>query len=658
MYIIGINGGPNHLDTVLLDSILPGQLTDASVALLKDGDVVFALEEERTTRIKHTNLFPKTAMRQCLEANKLDYKDIDYVAFATSKETLESFAPAFIKGPIPNDVALVIARDIFKAHTGYELELGQIKLYDHHYCHALSTFCKSGFDKSLVVTLDGSGNGLSGTVYVGKGNQLERLKHFPIDKSFGLLYLEVTKFLGMKLFDEYKIMGLAPYGDATIYSKLFESFYTLLPDGEFEIHFNKLSLLETVCPKRSKKDPITQEHKNIAAALQAALERIVFHIIAPLQVQTKLKKLCMAGGVALNCKMGGELLYSDLFDEIFVFPAAGDNGLSTGAAFACHLETQNSFVNNKITTTSLGEQFNAEDIQRELQKWEGFVDISRSDQIFEDTVDLLANGEVVGWFRGREEYGPRALGNRSIVADPRLVENKERINAIIKMREGFRPFAPAILEEHIDEYFETPSNGQKEFPFMTFILNAREKYRNVLNAVVHVDGSARVQTVSKKRGNFWDLINAFYKRTGTPVLLNTSLNNNFEPIVHSPENLMGFLLTSNVDYVVIEDYIVHKKVLNSETPVYANPELFAHMALSDADTNTGNYFLYNTYLCERTEISQTLWNVLKQQRIVDFSQRTPLLEEVINIWRKRLIQVRPQKTPASKTEEQIEAFNQ
>ncbi len=655
MNIIGINGGPNHLDAVLLDSILPGQLTDASVALLKDGEVVFALEEERTTRIKHTNFFPKTAMQQCLKSNKLDYSDIDYVAFATSKETLESFAPAFIKGAMPNDVALVIARDIFKAHTGYELSLSQIKLYDHHYCHALSTFCKSGFDKSLVVTLDGSGNGLSGTVYIGEGNKLERLKHFPIQKSLGFLYLEVTKFLGMKLFDEYKIMGLAPYGDATVYSKLFESFYTLLPDGEFEIHFDKLSLLETVCPKREKKDPITQEHKNIAAALQAALERIVFHIIAPLQEQTKLKKLCMAGGVALNCKMGGELLYSDLFDEIFVFPAAGDNGLSTGAAFACYLETENNFVNNKIATTSLGEHFAAEDIQRELQKWEGFVDISKSDQIYEDTADLLANGEVVGWFRGREEYGPRALGNRSIVADPRPAENKERINAIIKMREGFRPFAPAILEEHIEEYFETPSNGQKEFPFMTFILSAREKYRKVLNAVVHVDGSARVQTVPKdNRGNFWDLINAFYKRTGTPVLLNTSLNNNFEPIVHSPENLMGFLLTSNVDYVVIEDYIVHKKVLNSDNPVYAKPALCDHMALS----NSGTHFLYNTYLSEKTEISQALWNVLKEQQIVDFSQRTSLREEVINIWRQRLIQVRPQKTPVSKTEKQIEAFNQ
>ncbi|WP_340202266.1 carbamoyltransferase [Ascidiimonas sp. W6] len=651
MNIIGINGGPNHLNTVMLESILPGQLTDSSVALLKDGDVIFALEEERTTRIKHTNYFPKTAIEQCLIYNNLDYKDIDYVAFATSKETLESFAPAFIKGPLPANVALVIAKNIFKEHTGYELELSQIKLYDHHYCHALSTFCKSGFDKSLVVTLDGSGNGLSGTVYVGEGNELERLKHFPIEKSLGFLYLEVTKFLGMKLFDEYKIMGLAPYGDSTVYSKLFESFYTLLPDGEFAVHFNKLSLLQTICPKRNKKDPITKEHKDIAAALQAALERIVFHIIAPLQQQTKLKKLCMAGGVALNCKMGGELLHAGLFEEIFVFPAAGDNGLSSGAAFACYLETGNEFVNSKIASTSLGKHFNSKEIERELQKWNGFVDLSKSDQIYEDAADLLASGEVLGWFRGREEYGPRALGNRSIVADPRPADNKERINAIIKMREGFRPFAPAILEEHFEEYFETPANGQKEFPFMTFILKAQEKYRNVLNAVVHVDGSARVQTVPKNANkDFWNLINAFYERTGTPVLLNTSLNNNFEPIVHSPENIMGFLLTSNVNYVIIEDYIVHKKVLNGDHAIYARPELCAHISLSTREAVANKHFLYNTYLSEETEISEKLWNVLNEQLVVNFSQSTPLLDEIIDIWRQRLIKVQPQKVLAHKTE--------
>lgn len=581
MNIIGINGGPNHINTILLDEILPGQLTDSSVVLLKDGKLVFALEEERTTRIKHTNYFPKTAMKLCLERTGISYEDIDYFAFATSLSTMESFAPKFMKKPLPKHAGLLVVRDIIRRHTNFEIGLDKIKLYDHHYCHALSTFCQSGFKESLVVTLDGSGNGLSGTVYKGKENKLQLLKRFPIQKSLGFFYLEITKFLGMKLFDEYKIMGLAPYGDPTIYSELFESFYTLLPNGEFEVHFDKLYLLQTICPKREKNIPLNQTHKNIAAALQLSLERIIFHIVTPVQRQTNLNKMCLAGGVALNCKMGGELLYSNLFEEVFVFPAAGDNGLSTGAAFACYLEEGNNFTNKKIETVSLGLDFSTEEVENELDKWKGFIEFRKSNQIYEDTVDLLASGEVVGWFRGKEEYGPRALGNRSIVVDPRPAENKERINSIIKMREDFRPFAPAILEENLKEYFKIPANGQKYFPFMTFILNVKQKYKYILNAVIHVDGSARVQTVSKStNSSFWKLINSFYKRTNTPVLLNTSFNNNYEPIVHTPFNAITLLLTSNMDYVVIEDHIIQKKMLNSAHPVYARISLCDHITLS------------------------------------------------------------------------------
>ena len=363
MTILGINGGPNHIDNEFLEELVHGQSHDSSVALLKDSNLVFALEEERTTRIKHTNYFPKTAIEKCMTYNKVDFKDIDYFAFPISLNALESYAKEFIPEPLPPNAGLLVLKEIFRSHTNYELDLNRVRLYDHHYCHAVSAFCQSGFNKSLVVTLDGAGNGLSGTIYKGEDNKLELLKEFPIEESLGHFYLEVTEFLGMKIFDEYKVMGLASYGDAEKHIKLFESFYTLLPNGDYKINFDDLYLLQTICPKREKNDSFDQNHKNIAAALQATLEKIVFHIVSEVQKSTGLQKICLAGGVALNCKMESELLYSKLFEEVFVFPAAGDNGLSAGAAIACHLEVENTFINNRINSVSLGLDFSNEEIE-------------------------------------------------------------------------------------------------------------------------------------------------------------------------------------------------------------------------------------------------------------------------------------------------------
>ena len=642
MNILGINGGPNHINNEFLKEIFHGQHHDSSVAFLKDGDLKFAIEEERVTRIKHTNYFPKLAIEKCLSYNKLGYEDIDYFAFPISLHTLESYAKDFMDEPLPPNSGLFILKEIFKRHTNHELDLNKVKLYDHHYCHAISAFCQSGFNKSLVVTLDGAGNGLSGTIYKGENNKLTLLKDFPIKKSLGYFYLEVTKFLGMEIFDEYKVMGLAPYGDATKHIELFKSFYTLLPNGDYEINSSELYLLNTICHKRVKGDLFNQNHKNIAAALQASLEKIIFHILTSIQELTGLKKICLAGGVALNCKMEGELLYSNLFDEVFVFPAAGDNGLSAGAALACHLETKNSFTNKRINSVSLGLDFNSYEIENELSVWKDFVEFNVSKNIYNDAGNLLANGEVLGWFKGREEYGPRALGNRSIVADPRPAENKKRINSIIKMREGFRPFAPAILEEFVDQYFEIPTNGQKDIPFMTFILNVKEKYKDILGAVTHTDGSARVQTVSQEYNSiFWKLINSFYEKTNTPVLLNTSFNNNFEPIVHTPSDAISFLLTSDINYIVIENYLVRKKQFDINKPVYVIASLCDFIKLSKDLNNLSGFFLHNTYLRKKIEISEELWGFLNSGKSINFSKNSPLVEEFKSIWRQRLIKIKP-----------------
>lgn len=642
MKILGINGGPNHIDAVFLEKIIHGQLHDSSVALLKDGDLIFALEEERTTRIKHTNYFPKTAIKQCMIYNDLDFNDIDYFAFPITMRSLENYAVAFMKAPLPPNAGLLVLREMFKKHTGHELDLEKIRLYDHHYCHAVSAFAQSGFDKSLVVTLDGAGNGLSGTIYTAEGNQLSLLKSFPVKKSLGYFYLEATEFLGMTIFDEYKVMGLAPYGDPTVHQELFESFYQLLPDGEYEINFDDMLRLNTICSKRQKGAAFDQHHKDIAAALQVALERIVFHILRFAKEQTGMERICLAGGVALNCKMEGELVHSNLFKEVFVFPASGDNGLSSGAAFACHFETGQKFINKPIRSVSLGLDFTSTSIASELLKWKDFIDYRECEDIHEETAELLANGEVIGWFRGREEYGPRALGNRSIVADPRPAGNKDRINSIVKMREGFRPFAPAILEEHFENCFKVPENGQKEFPFMSFILSARESFEQVLGAVVHIDGSARVQTVSQVHNlNFWKLINAFYQRTGTPVLLNTSFNNNYEPIVHTPADVIAFLLTSDVNFVVIGDFLIRKKTLKAEYPVFVRAGSYDFMRPAPGKDERGRFLLHNSYLKEDTEISEPLWKVLTEDQSFNLLEPSDLLREVRQLWRQRQIIIAP-----------------
>ncbi|WP_442591965.1 carbamoyltransferase family protein [Pedobacter sp. AW31-3R] len=642
MKILGINGGPNHIDAVFLEKIIHGQLHDSAVALLKDGDLIFALEEERTTRIKHTNYFPKTAIKQCMIYNDLDFDDIDYFAFPITMSSLENYAVAFMKAPLSPNAGLLVLREIFKRHTGYELDLKKIKLYDHHYCHAVSAFAQSGFYKSLVVTLDGAGNGLSGTIYTAEGNKLNLLKSFPVKKSLGYFYLEATEFLGMSIFDEYKVMGLAPYGDPTVHQELFESFYTLLPDGEYEIHFDDMVRLNTICPKRQKGAPFDQHHKDIAAALQVALEHIVFHILHYAKEVTGMEKICLAGGVALNCKMEGELVHSNLFKEVFVFPASGDNGLSSGAAYACHFETGETFINKPIKSVSMGLDFTKTAIESELLKWKDLIDYHESENIHDETGALLAEGEVIGWFRGREEYGPRALGNRSIVADPRPAANKDRINSIVKMREGFRPFAPAILEEHFESCFKVPDNGQKEFPFMSVILRAQESSEKALGAVVHIDGSARVQTVSSVHNqNFWKLINAFYQRTGTPVLLNTSFNNNYEPIVHSPADVIAFLLTSDVNFVVIGDFLIKKKSLTSAHPVFAKAGFYDFIRPASDQDERGRFLMHNSYLKEDKEISKSLWKILKEDQPFNLMESSDLISEIRLFWRQRQIKICP-----------------
>lgn len=640
MNILGINGGPNTLNNSYIDSLVHGQFHDSACVLLENGELKFALEEERITRIKHTNFFPKHAIAACLKYNGIEFNAIDYYAFAINKKTLETLGEKYIKNMIIPDPAMMILRDMFKKQTMQSLNLKKVRLYDHHYCHAISAFFNSGFEESLVVTLDGVGEGLSGSVYTGKNNRIELLREFPVEKSLGHLYLEVTEFLGMQMFDEYKVMGLAPYGDPDVYKEIFEEFYGLLPDGNFEINFNKLYLLNTICSKRHSDEGFTQQHKDIAASLQATLETIVFHLLAAVIKETGMTRICFAGGVALNCKLMGELLYSGLFDDIYVFPAAGDNGLSAGAAIACNLELGGTVNKDPLKSLALGIDYTEQEIRSCLEEWEDLVSYEQLTDPWGEAAELLAQGEVLAWFSGREEYGPRALGNRSILADPRPAGNKDRINSIIKMREGFRPFAPAVLEEYVEEFFLLPVNEKKDYPFMSFILKSRDDYKTSLGAVIHADGTARVQTVSKTHNaDFWKVIHSFYLKTGTPILLNTSFNNNYEPIVHSPADAITFLLTSDINYLIIDGFLIKKRVL-ADQGIYVKVIPGEQFNISeDTGIEADEYFLDDVYLKESTRISRELWKLLTSNEPTGFTSDSPLLKEIKDLWRKRTIKV-------------------
>jgi carbamoyltransferase len=297
-----------------------------------------------------------------------------------------------------------------------------------------------------------------------------------------------------------------------------------------------------------------------------------------------------------------------------------------------------------LRSVSLGVSYSAGETEQELANWESFVSYRYCEDIYETTAGLLARNEVIGWFSGREEYGPRALGNRSILADPRPAENKDRINAIVKMREGFRPFAPAITEEHASDYFHLPASGKTDFPFMTFTLKVKEEYSKILGAVVHEDGTARVQTVSRKDNEpFWQLIQAFYKRTGTPVLLNTSFNNNFEPIVHHPADAIAFLLTSDIRYLVVNGFLVEKKDLmltGDPGPLSIQP--LEHLVLSPAaEAGNRNFFLHDVYLKKNIVISEKLWAILSRGDTVNLLEDEVLYREVKDLWRRRSIKISP-----------------
>lgn len=598
MNIIGISGV--HHNVAFKVREFPGltsrqyrinQGFDSAAALITGGEIVAAAAEERFTREKATGDFPAHAIQYCLRAGNLEINQLDFLAHGFA---YEAFRDSFQEPPY--------ARKQYQELYSPEAQKRHLNRYfpgvdwdrkflpvQHHIAHAASAFYPSGFEEALIVVSDGMGEAHSMTVALGRGTDITILKQVPAFHSLGILYGVFTLHLGFYMgMDEYKVMGLAPYGNPRRYFDKVMELVSLKSDGSYtipafasdktpletETHAGILGLLaERFGPARDPEGQITQDHQDIAAALQAVLQACQLHVVRHFKAQTGQTRLCLAGGVALNCSVNGVLRRSRLFEQMFVQPAAGDDGCALGAALYAEKLQDPAFRPRKMTVPLWGPEFDEREIETALSKRADCV-WSKADS-FDDlnaqVATQLAAGKVVAWFQGRMEFGPRALGSRSILADPRHPGMRDRINSLVKKREGFRPFAPVVIQERARDYFEIARGDEESFAHMLYVTQVLPAYRTKLPAITHVDGSARVQTVSSEHNpRLWKLLKAFEKVTELPILLNTSFNVKGEPIVCTPSEALNTFVNARLDLLVMGDYMVSPK---REAPIPAEPEM-------------------------------------------------------------------------------------
>ncbi len=540
MNILGISGG-----------VRPGN-QDSAAAIIKDGGIVAAAEEERFNRIKHSpGLLPENAIRYCLNEAGLSIEDVDFVTFPGA--TYVGFTE--------------ILTEFFELRFKHA---PKIRLIDHHFAHAVSAFCVSGFEEANVLTMDLSGDNKSTTLSYAKDGKFTSFKEFLKPNSLGLFYSAITEYLGFQYdTDEYKVMGLASYGKPTYDMSWFASSDS--KNGDYQVDpkyiregikpglshpsrqlkLGSEELWAKLGNPRRRDEPISDHHANVAASAQKQLEGVAIDLVTWLHNKTGSRNLCLAGGVALNCVMNQRLRALPFIDEIFVQPAAGDAGLSLGGALTVANENGERFP--KLRSVFLGPSFADEQIRKELEVFK--VPFERVDNITKETAKAIADGKIVGFFQGRMEFGPRALGARSILADPRDAKMKDKVNELVKFREEFRPFAPAILVEHVKEYFVDGATD----PFMIITSDTVEGKKKIIPAVVHVDGTARTQTVDGENNPmFYKVIEEFYKITGVPVVLNTSFNIKGQPIVMNPQQAVSTFFGTGMDCLAIGNMFLSK----------------------------------------------------------------------------------------------------
>ncbi|MBS1914773.1 MAG: carbamoyltransferase [Bacteroidetes bacterium] len=591
---------------------------DSAAALLADGKIIAAMQEERFTRKKNDASFPAHAIRGCLQFANLTLDDIDAIAFYDKPflkferllETYQTFAPkgliSFLTSmPVWLKQKLFLKKIIInELKQIQDFDNSRIKLLfpEHHLSHAASAFYPSGFERAAIITIDGVGEWATASICKGDGNKISVIKELHFPHSIGLLYSAFTYYCGFKVNSgEYKLMGLAPYGNSNSdqYRKMVDIIKTNLIDMKSDgsvflnqkyfdyatglrmVNDHKWKLLFGF-KRREENEPLTNDHCNLALAIQTILEEIVLNFAGEASRETGFENLCMAGGVALNAVANGKLHSSGIFRNIFIQPAAGDAGGALGAAYAAHYifyEEQrkiNEQNTDEMKGSFLGPEYSNNDVIKLVKKFKAkYSFYDNLDLVTQKTAGLIADGNIIGWFQGRAEFGPRALGARSILADPRNSDMQKKLNLSIKFREGFRPFAPSVLADDAHEYFDLDgpspymllvkkikSSLQYKIPEDYFNWTMDEKLnfkRSDLPAITHIDYSARIQTVNKETNYpFRQLLCAFKKLTSCPVLINTSFNVRGEPIVNTPEEAYLCFMHTNMDYLVIGNFIFDK----------------------------------------------------------------------------------------------------
>ncbi len=550
---------------------------DSAAALVNSCGIKAAAAEERFTGEKATGAFPISAIRYCLEAERLLPSAIDYLAHGFSYAPFKSFYDHddYLKRQFIEVFSREAQLACLQRNAAAWNWADKLVSVPHHLAHAASAFYVSGFDQSLILVSDGMGEFHSATVAIGQRNEIQIIKQIPGLHSLGILYGVFTLYLGFFMgLDEYKVMGLAPYGNARRYFDKLMGLVQLKRDGTYEIPILSRNhswedketydatlrlLTEMFGHPREPESEIHQDHMDIAASLQAVLQAVLLHVLGHFKKETDQKHLCMAGGVALNCSANGVIQRSRMFRKVFVQPAAGDDGTALGAALyvqRCH-EPKVSYA--RMSLPLWGPEYDNEAIAAVVEARADCcaVEYFSFDALVQDVTKRLAQGEIVGWFQGRMEFGPRALGDRSILADPRDSDMRSRINHLVKKREEFRPFAPAVTAETAVQYFDIREGDEPTYAHMLFVAQVRKQYQRQLPAITHVDGSARVQTVQREDNpRFWALLNAFGKVAGLPILLNTSFNVRGQPIVCTPEEAVDTFLAVRLHALVIGNYVV------------------------------------------------------------------------------------------------------
>jgi carbamoyltransferase len=552
---------------------------DSSACVVVDGRLVVAMEEERFTRRKHTSTFPSAAIAACLRFAGIDYADVDHIAVsvkpgkdwlakalygAANVTRLKPFLKHEVLGTRGRQANL---RDWYAAQYGGSKKQPPIHFVPHHTAHAAGSFLVSPYDEAAILSMDGSGEWATSMLGAGRGLDVECFHESFFPMSLGSFYEAATEFCGFKPnYDEGKTMGLAPFGDPAVFGPKAAEIARVDDAGGIRIDLSYFDYQfwgyrrcgprfhATFGRPRGRTEPFADNHNNVAAAFQRVLEEAALKMCSVLRQHTQSRHLVIAGGVALNSVMNGRLLRESGFDDIYVMPAAGDNGTCIGAAYYLYHTKLRKPRASVHDDPYLGTQYDDAAIEKLLRECK--LPFLRAANVVDEAARLLADGQILGWLQGRMEIGPRALGNRSILANPTLPHMKDKINAEVKHREAYRPFAPSTPVEHKDRYFDIRGDS----PFMLKVCDVLPSARDLLPAITHVDGTARLQTVHRETNDLYHrLLNRFGEITGTPVLLNTSFNIQGEPIVESPLHAVRCFFSTGLDYLVMGNYVIGKQ---------------------------------------------------------------------------------------------------